>query len=144
MQTVPLEIPPRLELACLNVLWDIGSGTVKDVRSSLNQGRPLAYTTVMTVLERLVRRGIVARQKKGRSFVYAPVVERDAMRRLAVQRLLDDFFHGSVEELLAFLGYQPAVEKSRGMVAEQATPNGTGQTQGAERIEPGRLEPELL
>ena len=76
---------------------------MKDVRRIVAQSRPLAYTTIMTVLERLVRKGKVARRKVGRAFVYAPETSRDAMRGVAVLELLEGFFDGSREELLRFL-----------------------------------------
>lgn len=99
----PREIPPPLELECLKALWSIGEGNVRDVRQALSSNRDLAYTTVMTVLDRLVRRGNVARRKVGRSFVYAPILTRDAVRRLALRELIDSFFNGSENELLAYL-----------------------------------------
>lgn len=96
-------IPPPLELLCLNSLWSLGQGSVKDVRQLVAPSRPLAYTTVMTVLDRLARRGIVTRRKAGRAFVYAPAVSRDAMRRLALQEFLDSYFESSQHQLLQFL-----------------------------------------
>jgi len=66
------DIPPPLELACLKALWSLQEGNVKDVRRIVAQSRPLAYTTIMTVLERLVRKGKLARRKVGRAFVYSP------------------------------------------------------------------------
>lgn len=97
------EIPPPLELECLKVLWNLGEGSVKDVRGGLTANRTLAYTTVMTVLDRLARKGGVARRKVGRSFRYAPVLSRDGLRRLAIRDLVDSFFGGSEDELLAYL-----------------------------------------
>jgi predicted transcriptional regulator len=99
----PREIPPPLELECLKALWSIGEGNVRDVRQALSGNRDLAYTTVMTVLDRLVRRGNVARRKVGRSFAYAPILTRDAVRRLALRELIDSFFNASENELLAYL-----------------------------------------
>ena len=100
-------IPPPLELLCLNALWSRGPGSVKQVRESVAPSRPLAYTTVMTVLDRLARRGIVTRHKAGRAFVYAPAVSRDAMRRLALQEFLDSYFESSPEQLQQFLQDEP-------------------------------------
>ena len=97
------EIPPPLELECLKVLWKLGEGSVKDVRHGLTANRNLAYTTVMTVLDRLARKGGVARRKAGRSFLYAPVLSKDGLRRLAIQDLVDSFFEGSQEALLFYL-----------------------------------------
>ena len=65
------DVPPPLELLCLNALWTLEEGKVSDVRSLVAQTRPLAYTTIMTVLERLVRKGKVARRRSGRANVYA-------------------------------------------------------------------------
>jgi predicted transcriptional regulator len=97
------EIPPPLELECLKVLWTLGEGNVKDVRQALTGSRRLAYTTVMTVLDRLARKGGVARRKVGRSFVYVPVLSRGVLRRLAVQDLVDRFFEGSRQALIDLL-----------------------------------------
>lgn len=99
----PAEIPPPLELECLKALWTLGQGNVKDVREILTQNRKLAYTTVMTVLDRLEKRGRVERCKQGRRFVYSPAVSRDTLRRLAVDALLEDFFDGSERSLLDYL-----------------------------------------
>jgi predicted transcriptional regulator len=99
----PRDIPPPLELECLKVLWGLGHGNVKDVREVLTQNRNLAYTTVMTVLDRLVRKGGVERRKVGRSFVYSPLLSREVLRRLAVKELVDGFFDGNEELLIAYL-----------------------------------------
>jgi BlaI family transcriptional regulator, penicillinase repressor len=97
------EVPPPLELMCLRALWSIHEGNVTAVQQIVAQTRPLAYTTIMTVLDRLVRKGILARRKVGRSFVYVPQSSRDTMRRAAVRELLEGYFDGSEEELLRFL-----------------------------------------
>jgi predicted transcriptional regulator len=103
LRTGAREIPPPLELECLKVLWTLGERNVKDVQQALAGSRSLAYTTVMTVLDRLTRKGGVARRKVGRSFVYVPVLSRSVLRRLALQDLLDRYFEGSQEALLELL-----------------------------------------
>lgn len=103
------EIPPPLELECLKALWRLGNGSVKDVRDVLTENRSLAYTTVMTVLDRLVRRGAVERKKGGRAFVYAAVLEREHARKLAVKELVDTYFSGSDQALRAYLDHATVV-----------------------------------
>lgn len=98
-------VPPPLELLCLKALWTLQEGNVKAVQSVVAATRPLAYTTIMTVLDRLLRKGRLSRRKVGRSFVYAPLASQDELRRAAVRELLDGFFGGSEDELLAFLGH---------------------------------------
>ena len=107
------EVPPPLELMCLRALWLLEEGNVRAVRQVVAQTRPLAYTTIMTVLDRLVRKGMLARRKVGRAFVYAPQASRDTMRRAAVRELLEGYFDGSEEELIRFLRGegQPAVAR---------------------------------
>jgi len=97
------EIPPPLELECLDVLWRLGESNVRTVQEALAGRRPLAYTTVMTMLERLARKQLVTRRKTGRHFVYSPEVDRDTVRRRALGQLLDSLFDGSRKELLGFL-----------------------------------------
>jgi BlaI family transcriptional regulator, penicillinase repressor len=97
------DTPPPLELLCLNALWSIQEGNVKAVQTMVARSRPLAYTTIMTVLERLVRKGRLKRRKTGRSFVYSPEASRDAMRRTAVRELVEGFFDGSEQALVRFL-----------------------------------------
>lgn len=104
------DIPPPLELLCLNALWSLKEGNVKDVQRIVNTTRPLAYTTIMTVLERLLKKGKLSRRKAGRAFLYSPTADREEMRRLAIKELLDSFFDGSEEALLRFMGRAP--EKS--------------------------------
>jgi len=97
------DTPPPLELLCLKALWTLGEGDVKSVRVLVAESRPLAYTTIMTVLERLVRKGKLTRRKKGRAFVYSPEASRDTIRRAAIRELVEGFFDGSEHELLRFL-----------------------------------------
>jgi BlaI family penicillinase repressor len=106
---MPREIPPPLELQCLKALWQLGEANVKDVRRVLTSNRKLAYTTVMTVLDRLERRGGVRRRKIGRSFVYTPMLSRESLRRLALKEFVDSFFDGSTDSLKHYLeGAAPA------------------------------------
>src|SRR5215467_2903915 len=99
----PRDVPPPLEMLCLKALWSLGEGNVSDVRGRVAASKPLAYTTVMTLLERLARKNVVSRRKVGRAFVYTPNLSRDAMRRLALKEFVDCYFDGSAEKLAEFL-----------------------------------------
>lgn len=101
------EIPPPLELECLSALWLLGEANVQGVRDHLAPKKPLAYTTVMTMLDRLARKQAVTRRKEGRSYVYKAVISRDEVRRLAVRELLDSLFDGELADLLSYLGTAP-------------------------------------
>jgi predicted transcriptional regulator len=106
----PRDIPPPLEMLCLKALWSLGQGNVSAVRRLVAESKPLAYTTVMTVLDRLARRNIVSRQKSGRAFVYAPRISKDSIRRLALKEFVDCFFDGSEDKLAEFLRRGGSIE----------------------------------
>src|SRR5215813_1478599 len=91
----PKDIPPPLELECLKALWTIGEGNVRAVLVQMEPRKKLAYTTVMTLLDRLVRKGGVARRKVGRAFLYTPTLDRETLRRKAIHELADSLFEGS-------------------------------------------------
>ncbi|MGO9095021.1 MAG: BlaI/MecI/CopY family transcriptional regulator [Bryobacteraceae bacterium] len=99
----PREIPPPLELECLKALWTLGEANVRQVMLALAPRRSLAYTTVMTILDRLARKQAVERRKAGRSFVYSPLLTRETLRRLAVRELVESLFAGSEDELAGYL-----------------------------------------
>lgn len=87
----------------MKALWAAGQATVQDIRSRLLPDRPLAYTTVMTVMDRLARKGLVAREKKGRAHLYSPAVSEEAIRERALTHLINDFFRGTHAELRQYL-----------------------------------------
>jgi BlaI family transcriptional regulator, penicillinase repressor len=103
-----LDLAP-LELDCMNTLWPMGEGTVREIRSRLASRRVRAYTTIMTIMDRLARKGVVERQKSGRAYVYRPRLSADEARAQALGQVLENFFGGSKEALLAQLGNAPGV-----------------------------------
>jgi predicted transcriptional regulator len=116
-KALPRAIPPPLELECLRALWTLEAANVAQVREALLSRHPLAYTTVMTLLDRLARKGAAQRKKSGRYFVYSPAVDRETLRRAAVGELVDHYFDGSEDQMRAWLGGVP-----NGEAAAMATP----------------------
>jgi predicted transcriptional regulator len=97
-------LPPALELEALKVLWDDPEElTVAQVQEAMRPQRKLAYTTILTLLERLFRKGLVSRRKQGRGYAYRPVLEREAALDMALERLVSDFFGSSRQGLLNHL-----------------------------------------
>lgn len=67
-----------LEAAVMECLWSRGApASVRDVLGELRTGKQLAYTTVMTVLDNLHRKGVVTREMVGRAWVYQPTCDRE-------------------------------------------------------------------
>jgi predicted transcriptional regulator len=76
-----------LETRVMNILWADNPLSVRDVKVRL-KGTKLAYTTVMTTLDRLYRKGLLARTKNGVAFVYLPAMDRDEYHRRVVHAAL--------------------------------------------------------
>ena len=103
-------LPPRLEFEALKALWSLGEAPVAGVRAELKSAKPLAYTTVLTLLYRLASRRAVSRHKKGRAYVYTPVLTRQVALDMALGRLADDFFGDSREDLISYLQDESAAK----------------------------------
>ena len=88
------------ELPLMEVLWKKGQATVGDVVASLTTNPPLAYSTVLTTLRILEAKGYLRHTKKGRAFVYEPVIVQEEASRKALGYLVNRFFGGSRELLV--------------------------------------------
>ncbi len=97
-----LDLAP-LELDCMNTLWPMGEGTVREIRERLAPRRPRAYTTIMTIMDRLTRKGIVERRKAGRAYIYKANLSAEDARAQALSQVVENFFGGSKEAVRAQL-----------------------------------------
>ena len=101
---MPAEQPSELQIAFLQALWEIGEGTVVEVQACLEaDGRPLATTTVATVLRRLESKGWVAHREDGRRFLYRAAVSRDHGTGRILDRITGSLFGGDVSALVSHL-----------------------------------------
>jgi predicted transcriptional regulator len=82
----------RLESTVMEILWTFGRSNVHDVVARLD--RPLAYTTVMTTLDRLYKKGLLDRQKVERAFVYTPRFSKSQWERKRAGDFLAEFLAG--------------------------------------------------
>jgi predicted transcriptional regulator len=81
-----------LEFELMEILWSRGESSVRDVVPKLS--RPLAYTTVMTTLDRLFKKGLLDRHKSDRAFVYSPSFSRQEWERQRAGSLVIGFLSG--------------------------------------------------
>jgi predicted transcriptional regulator len=88
------------ELRLMEILWERGSATVNEIAEGLPGDAPLAYSTVLTTMRILERKGYIRHKKAGRAFVYEPVVDRGQASRSALRYLLSRFFRNSPELLV--------------------------------------------
>ena len=96
----PLYFTPR-ELDVMSILWRAGSGTVAEVRASLEED--LAYTSVLSALQTLEAKGFIRHETEGRAYRYYPLVEPERAGGSALERIRDAIFQGSAERMFAQL-----------------------------------------
>lgn len=87
----------------MKVLWDRGESAVSDLVSGLADTVPLAYTSVLTTIRILEKKGYVSHRQEGRAFLYSPCVAEDDAGKSEVRQLLQRFFGNSRERLLLSL-----------------------------------------
>lgn len=87
----------------MKILWQNGPSTVQQVQEALEPGRPLAYTSVQTMLNVLERKGKSKRTKKDRAHIYSARVTRESMVGRTLDDLIERFFGGSEESLVMSL-----------------------------------------
>jgi len=98
-----------LELDIMKAVWQRPPVTVREVQESIRPGRQLAYTTVMTIMDRLYNKGFLTRVLQSRTHYYKPAIDFMSVRDEAVDRLIKSFF-GSKEKLQEFLeGAEPSI-----------------------------------
>lgn len=100
------------ELRLMNVIWKQGPATVGDVAASLTDDTPLAYSTVLTTLRILEGKGYLRHTKKGRAFVYEPVIAQEEASRTALGYLVSRFFGGSSELLVVNLLKEETISRA--------------------------------
>jgi predicted transcriptional regulator len=93
----------RFELEIMQVVWDLGSASVREILQRLPEKRRPAYTTVQTIVRRLEEKGVVRRLKKiGNALVFEPAITRKSTHHRLISELLD-LFGGSARPLMAHL-----------------------------------------
>ena len=85
----------HLEATVMEILWTCGESSVHDVVARL--ARPLAYTTVMTTLDRLFKKGLLDRRKSERAFFYVPRLSREEWERKRAGDFLAAFLSGPAD-----------------------------------------------
>jgi len=103
-----------LETTVMEQVWSHGEASVREVAARLE--RPLAYTTVMTTLDRLYKKGLLGRRKADRAFVYSPLMTREQWEQKLVRGLLADPRRSS--ELLISCLVDAAAQQDEALLAE--------------------------
>jgi BlaI family penicillinase repressor len=92
--------PTVAELEILQLLWESGPATVREVHDQLSRRRPVVYTTVLKLMQIMAEKGLVARDESERAHVYQARLSQEEARRRLVGDLLDRLFQGSAKQLV--------------------------------------------
>ena len=91
------------ELQIMSILWRKGRATVKQIQVALGPERPLARTTVNTVLTRMKDKGYVEAEEKNFAYEYRPLVERQSVTRSRLSDLVDKVLEGNIALLASYI-----------------------------------------
>ena len=100
MKEKGLKKPTESELEILHVLWSKGPSTVRQVHASLNEVKPLAYTTVLRFLQIMTDKGLVKRDESERAHVYEACSSAGQTKQQLAGDVLQRVFQGSASELM--------------------------------------------
>ena len=99
-----MEIIGPLQVKVMHHVWSCGSCTVHEVHDALMAdpaARRLAYTTILTVMRNLTRRGLLAQTNVGRAHLFKPMIDEDTYKRGMLRHVRQELFHGDVQAMLA-------------------------------------------
>ena len=100
------------ELAFMQIVWDRGEATVRDVYEELLEHRKIAYTTVMTTMKTLEQKGYLKAVLKDRAYIYRPARSRSEVVKKMVRDFVDRVFDGSAQPLVAHLVEQQQLSEA--------------------------------
>ena len=103
MAKKPIDQLGELQGAILEAVWDLEQATVHEVRDRLKLQKKLAYTTVLTALQRLEKAGLVKHQRQGKSHVYLATDSREEAGTQSILRLIKSTFQGNALLMLQHL-----------------------------------------
>ena len=104
-------VPTDQELEILKVIWQRGQASVREVYNDLLKQREIAYTTVLTMMGILERKGHLQKARGERAYVYCPVESQDETQQRMVKEFVDRVFNGSAGPLLVHLVADSAISK---------------------------------
>ena len=100
MKAPKLPKPTDAEIDILNIIWDHGAATVRQVHDRLSVTKPSQYTTTLKLMQILAEKGLLLRDQSERSHVYRASLAREQLQRDVAGYLLQRVFRGSARSLL--------------------------------------------
>lgn len=109
--------PTESELEILQVLWDKGPSTVREVHEQLAKQKESGYTTTLKLMQIMFEKGLVKRDDTNRSHIYEAIISQDKTRKVMVDKLIKTLFQGSSSKLIMqALGHHKATEEELSVI----------------------------
>ena len=103
--------PSNLELQVLSVLWDRGPSTAREVLESMPDGKKRAYTTILSVMQVMEKKGLLTHTNEGNRYIFKPTVTQRQALRPILRGLVSNVFGGSVASVMQHLIKETPVDE---------------------------------
>ncbi len=104
--------PSALELRILGILWKHGPSSARSVLESLDDGKSRAYTSVLSVMQVMEKKGLLTHSKRGVTNIYRPQVKKSDLVGQQLRTMIGTFFGGSVKETVQHLIVEGEMDRS--------------------------------
>lgn len=91
----------KAEEEIMQILWKLEKANVASIIEEMPEPKP-AYNTVSTIVRILEDKGFVAHEKKGKGYLYFPLLERETYSNQSINKLMDSYFNGSFKSMVSF------------------------------------------
>lgn len=92
--------PTESELEVLSLLWQHGPMTVRQVHDKITLDRQVGYTTTLKIMQIMLEKGLLSRQKEGKTHIYRNNVDQEKTQNGLVAKMVTTVFHGSTKDLV--------------------------------------------
>ncbi len=95
----------ELEEKVMDILWTKGNATVKEINEELSKkGEKYAYTTIMTILDRLYKKGVLDRKKEGKGYRYVPKLSKEQFEEMVTEKVISEIVKANPSTAVAAFG----------------------------------------
>ncbi|MBN2589468.1 MAG: BlaI/MecI/CopY family transcriptional regulator [Sedimentisphaerales bacterium] len=111
--------PSDLEMQILSVLWEKGDMTVRDVLEAMPDGKKRAYTSILSVMQVMEKKGLLKHKTRGTAHVYKPAMKREKIIQPFMKKMLNEVFGGKPSAMMqALLTETPISNKEMAQIQE--------------------------
>ena len=103
MKKKSLDSLGELQKPIMEIVWGMGEATARQVQEQLSQKRPLAYTSVLSIMQRLEKAGWLRHRTDQRTYVYQPAFSRDQESHRSLRHFIERVFHGNSQLVIQHL-----------------------------------------